>query len=254
MGGLSGVYSSHTGATGVYPVSGWSPTISKHAENRPISLCVSWNPIDYVEELADGHWVSVMSGVRYADAPGDAPQIQMLHGLVAFADSGHKELGGSGIRAETLTFRKLYPANTSHSDTKDVTRGRPATPVRHFTLTNQNPRSDYSQVSCVSWSDGSVTGSIQSRDTLVSARGFLGQTVRQRVRSIVLSASNGSDESRSIGFSGFIDGEAGVAMLQLFDAAPVPYHDKYTAVTLGHETFFLEYVARDEPPPTVLAG
>lgn len=80
-GALEGIYTSETGASGVYMVNGWSPDVD--FSNQAVAIPVFWRPTNSTNVDPSWTWVSVMNGVLFLDTPDLQPVIQFVHGMVA---------------------------------------------------------------------------------------------------------------------------------------------------------------------------
>ncbi len=240
-GDLSGVYTSDTGATGTYLMSGWSPPSPSGAENRPVSACVAWKPADSDEQDPSWNWVSIMAGVVFLDGPGAAPRLQMLHGLVASTPLSAVSIDRSGVYVETLTFERLAePADPRESVPGDLAIG-PASGPAQLILTNRDSASHFQEIQLFIDADGRTQATINLTDRVAPARGFVDVSPACDLRSLALSASMEGDASQSIALGGFIDEGRRVAVLQIFEARVVTYQNKYTAVIASQETFSVAF-------------
>lgn len=236
-GGLSGVYTSETGATGTYLMAGWSPPSPSGAENRPVSACVAWKPTDSDEHDPSWNWVSIMAGVVFLDGPGAAPRLQMLHGLVASTPLSAVSIERPGVYVETLTFEQLAePADPREPVSDDLAIG-PVSGPPPLILTNRDSASRFRDIRLVIDADGRAQATINLADKAAPAQGFVDASPAGDLRSLALSASIGGDASPSITLGGFIDAGRRVAVLQVFEARAVTYQNKYTAVIASQETF-----------------
>jgi hypothetical protein len=235
-GQVSGVYTSDTGASGTYPMSGWSPVGPKAADNRPFAACVFWKPTDGSEPDPSWNWVSVMAGVLFFDAPSSPPRIQMLHGLVASTPLEAVMIERSGVYAETLTFQHLDRSGKTPTPTAALNAGSVGA-VTHLILTNRDTASRFGDIRLDIHPNGRAEATMCLSGRLTSAQGFADPRPANHLRSLALSALNGAAGERSIALGGFIDLRGGLATLQVMEAAAVTFANKYTAVVLGQETF-----------------
>lgn len=236
-GQVSGVYTSDTGASGTYLMNGWSPVAPTAAGNLPFAACVFWKPTDGTEPDPSWNWVSAMAGVLFFDAPSGPPRIQMLHGLVASTPLEAVMIERSGVYAETLTFQRLERSGKMPVPAAGPGGGRAAGAVAHLILTNRDRASPFGDIRLDIHPDGRAEATMSLPGRLASARGFADPSPVNHLRSLALSALIGSEGERSVALGGFIDFRGGLATLQVMEAGAVTFANKYTAVTLGQETF-----------------
>jgi len=218
-------------------MNGWTPIDPEDAESRPFSACVSWKPTDSEEHDPSWSWVSAMSGVLYFDAPGGSPRIEMLHGLIASTPLEAAWVRRPGVYTETLTFERVALDAKPLADRPGVAFNGLDADTAHLTLSNRDAASPFQKISITIGADGFAAGHIIIPNEEIIAQGFIDPTPTGRLQSIALSTLVRLDGRRSTALGGFIDIKKGTARLQVFEANAVPYQSKYTAVTVGQETF-----------------
>ena len=99
---FSGEYSSSTGATGRYKISGYSP-VNNYKEGSPIVLSVYWKSIDGSNDTPDQQWTSNMTGSFIIDQTGGVT-MQVFHSLNVSLPLSQVQLENPGRYSETLHF------------------------------------------------------------------------------------------------------------------------------------------------------
>ncbi|MGQ3081026.1 MAG: avidin/streptavidin family protein [Allorhizobium sp.] len=247
-GSLSGIYTSDTGASGTYMMNGWCPFDATGTQNAPISVNIFWKPTDSTVEDPSWNWVSNMTGALFYDAPTGVPRLQLLHGMVASTLFPAVQVDRPGVYTETLGF-DLLPDPLARTRAPTLRRGGRALKAATYTLTNLDPGARVSSIRLITENDGSAIGSVTLPSELVSGLGFVDPTPPANLQSVAASCLSLRGSPHALGFSGFIDVNANVATLDLFESSEVTWPNKYTATTVSQERFSVSVSRTTYPKP-----
>jgi len=238
-GEFSGIYTSDTGASGTYMITGWSPLVVTGGKNRPFALCLFWKPIDSEVRDPGWNWVSFMSGVWFSDAPGGLLRIEVLHGLVASTPIETDARRRHGVHTATLSFEKVSSGGSegARSDWSDSEPYLSSQIECRLALVNTARQARVSTLELIVAANGRAQGRLGLGDDLVPVTGFMDVDPVGPLQGLALSALVGGTELSTLALGGFIRTAEGKAELELFDAAPVSFANRYTAVTVSSETF-----------------
>ena len=105
------------------------------------------------------------------------------------------------------------------------------------------------QVQAISEATGLKIGSVTLPSELVSGLGFVDPTPPANLQSVAASCLSLRGSPHALGFSGFIDVNANVATLDLFESSEVTWPNKYTATTVSQERFSVSVSRTTYPKP-----
>lgn len=235
-GALQGIYTSETGASGVYIVNGWSPDVE--LSNQPVAISVFWRPTNSTNVDPSWTWVSVMNGVLFLDTPDLQPVIQFLHGMVASTPFEAVQVERPGVYTESLTFRRAPSGGVLPASQCDTPRGGRTAKRAVVTLTNIDPNSGYRQIDFTYGADGNCIGSVmQCPGQECQIQGIIDPTPPGNMQSLALTGLHRTGRTYTVGLGGFIDLNASRATLDLFESDAVRYANKYAGVAMSQERF-----------------
>lgn len=247
-GSLSGIYTSDTGASGTYMMNGWCPFEATSTQNAPISVNVYWKPTDSAAEDPSWNWVSNMTGALFYDAPTGVPRLQLLHGMVASTLFPAVQVERPGVYTETLGF-DLLPDLHARRRVSTLRRGGRSLKAARYTLTNLDSTSRIQRIVLLTQSDGSAIGHIVLGSQQLSILGFVDPAAPANLQSVAASCLQAAGDRNTFGFGGFIDVNANVATLDLFESSEVTWPNKYTATTVSQERFSVAIGRTTYPKP-----
>ena len=256
-GSLAGTYSSSTGSTGIYQVSGHYFTNPENG-NTALILLISWNSLDGSTQDPSRFWTSSMSGVFYPEANS----IELINCISAPAPFSAVQIDEPGVYPETLVFRKDASSLTAQpideGDTGPHQYGMSSSEKGRFISTSplegtwklndgsQIPYTDLviSKVRAGKYSDvfsGQVT--IKGVSQPIGITGLLAHEAPDYEQSLSLSLTNpavisGSKQGPFItGFSGLLNRSEKTLQLVTTASRPVDHKNKYAATSIAGTSY-----------------
>lgn len=249
---FQGEYSSTTGSSGRYPLSGYTQNlldVGNEETNRPVALTIQWESLDGGTPDPSWNWVSAMNGLFYVPE-GDTARIQFLHGMTASSEFPAVEVDEPGVYTESLIFtpftppvpKEVKPFVNIYKDVIPKIRTERQELLPDYSNNNSNSIFQDIQNFTVNFNI-QVTGSMQVTGIgLVAINGFCDREDSVLpLRSMAFSGSYIDPETQkltTITFTGFIDkNNDNIMTLETFKARTTTDGNKYTAVNIGQETF-----------------
>ncbi|MGH1386968.1 T9SS type A sorting domain-containing protein [Kordia sp.] len=239
---FTGTYSSSTGATGTYLVSGYSPYTTSSVQSIPISLTINWKN-STSSNSADQEWTSTMSGALMTDAQGQK-RIQVFHSLNASPPLAAVQIDTKGRYSETLIFTPNTAAREVVQHTKPIknTNVKRVANALLGTWLDSN-RGDRLKITQVSGSFGEVKGTYtDASGNNIAVTGYTSQSPSSNYQSVSLSFMS-RNKRYCFGIGGFLNGRK--LEMMVYKAKAVNIANNYSSVAAYKNNFVKTSTSRE---------
>ncbi|MGH1386969.1 avidin/streptavidin family protein [Kordia sp.] len=242
-GSLAGIYSSTTGSSGTYQVTG-QYSINPSNNNVAISLLISWNSLDGSTADPSKFWTSAMNGTLYSGQNS----IELINCISAPTPFGAVQIDEPGIYPESLTFNRRTSSNLrfeNNLNSQAENRAAPS-PITGTWNLSDGSQSLYTRL-VLNSSGGTrfdiLSGTVKVRgiQTPIAITGIISHQTSDNKYSLSFTVKNpillSGQDRYIIGFTGLLDVANNDLRLVNMETRAVGYNVKYNSVRMNQSSY-----------------